>query len=84
MLKNETDNFERSKKNKTNRNMETEKRPTLDRYIDYLLDDKIVYAKQKVRERDVQWFDTMIELGHLTDAELINEVNEKLPEPKFE
>lgn len=42
------------------------------------------YAKQKVKERDEQWFDTMIELGYLTDTDLVDEVNASLPEIKFE
>jgi len=42
----------------------------------------IDYAKQKVKERDEQWLNTMIELGHLTDTELIDEVNEKLQKVK--
>jgi len=39
------------------------------------------YVRRKIRDRDEQWFNTMIELGHLTDTDLIDEVNEKLPEP---
>jgi len=42
------------------------------------------YVRRKIKDRDEQWFTVMIELGHLTNTDLIDEINEKLPEPEFE